>query len=97
MNYNIQFQEIIEHFKSELNPNKREFIQQIMNLASKLNLQVFLIPHGFYQLCSKSIEELFLLKYELSVISMNLLELLMSFKDMGKSQFIINYITYNFI
>lgn len=78
---------ILNHFGNQLDENKIAFIKEIQQLAYKLDLKQFLVPEGFFQLCGKSIEELFLLKYELLVISMDLMQLLVNFRDIGNYSF----------
>lgn len=75
-----QKSKILEFFKDSIDENKINFILEIEQLALKQNLTQFSTTEGFFQLCTKSIHELFLLKYELLVVSMSIIELLKNFQ-----------------
>lgn len=76
-------EEIYNHILSNQDPGKQKFIDEILNLAKMLNIQILNTPQQILFLFQKSYEELFFIKYELTIRSIEPIDLFINFKTIS--------------
>lgn len=68
---------------SRQDPDKQQFIEEILNLANMVNNPALSSPENILILFNKTYEELFFIKYELTIQTIDPLDLFINFKTIS--------------
>ena len=75
--------ELSQRFKDTIDPYKWQFIMDIQELANEQGIEGLASMNAIVELSQKSIKDLFLMKYELSISPLSVREFLINFKEIG--------------
>lgn len=77
-------QQLLIQLKNNTDPQKWKFIEEIKILAEQQNNFIFSNIDAFFQNSQKTINDLFYIKYDLSLNSLIVTDLLINFRDISK-------------
>ena len=77
-------QQLLIQLKNNTDPQKWKFIEEIKILAEQQNNFIFSNMDAIFQNSQKTINDLFYIKYDLSLNSLIVTDLLINFRDISK-------------
>lgn len=81
----------LNQMQQAIEPKKWDMIIDIRDLAESYGLMQYCTMEGICEMSRLSFRELFLMKYELRIMGMNLMDFLINFRYIGISLFLSNY------